>query len=166
MIKVYELRALQNNYIVSIPFKGVTVRCEFKDGNIAKGIHARLFTNDSFKQMAIEHCELNGRVWKLVETVKEPEDEAAEQRAAQKATAQKTSAKPEAQAPAGDNTQEPVIDEAEQDGAADKANTMEFANLAEAIVYVATNYGLQVESAAQARQLLKDNGIKAVIHNG
>ena len=172
MIKVYELRALQNNYIVSIPFKGVTVRCEFKDGNIAKGIHARLFTNDKFKQMAIEHCELNGRVWKLVETVKEPEDEAAEQRAAQQAVTRQSPANAgtpqepanvQTPASAGDDTQEPAGDD---DGDAGKSAPMEFANLAEAILYVAANYGQQVESAAQARQVLKDNGIKAVIHNG
>lgn len=164
MIKVYELRALQNNYIVSIPFKGVTVRCEFKDGNIAKGIHARLFTNDKFKQMAIERCELNGRMWKLVETVKEPEDEAAEQHAAQQSDGTRQDpANTQTPEPAGDGAKGPAGDD---DSDAGKAAPMEFANLAEAILYVAANYGQQVESAAQARQVFKDNGIKAIIHNG
>lgn len=162
MIKVYELRAPQNNYIVSVPFKGVTVRCEFKDGNIAKGIRARLFTNDQFKQMAIENCELNGRVWKLVETIQEPEDEAAEQRAAAQDSGTRQNPA-NTQALAGDDAKEPTGDD---DSDAGKAAPMEFANLAEAILYVATNFGQQVESAAQARQVFKDNGIKAIIHNG
>lgn len=159
MIKIYELKALQNNYIVSLNFKGVKVRCEFKDGNIAKQIHARLFTNDRFKQMAIEQSELNGKMWQLVKSIPEPDDNKPKQ------STDKPAAKPQGADSDGQDAKTP---EEGQDLPADgqAGNTKEFANVAEAIMYIATTYNEQVTNASQARKLLADKGIKAVIHNG
>lgn len=163
MIKVYQLTALQNNYIVSIPFKGVKVRCEFKGGNIAKGIYARLYTNDLFKQMAIEQCEMNGKMWKLVEKVKEAGDVEPVKKPATNKPAPSKNPTTEPQKPA-DSTQD-VTEPGDQETPADEG-TKDFANLAEAILFIASTFGQQVETEAQARKVLKDNGIKAVIHKG
>lgn len=163
MIKVYQLKALQNNYIVSIPFKGAKVRCEFKNGNIAKGIYARLVTNEPFRQKAIEQSDMYGKMWQLTETIKEPGDDEVK-KPAPKPVATKPATKKDAEP-----TPEPVPEAAEPtpaEPADDGKGKMEFANLAEAVVYIATTYGQQVENASQARKVFADNGIKAVIHNG
>ena len=165
MIKVYQLKALQNNYIVSIPFKGVKVRCEFKDGNIAKGIYARLYTNDRFKQMAIEQCELNGKMWQLVEKVKEPGDEEVTVK-----PAGNVAAKP-AEKSTGTVATEPAnisATETDDEAAVAPQQTGQdeqkvFSNLAEAILFIASTYAVQVENASQARKILKEHGINAVI---
>ena len=187
MIKVYQLKALQNNYIVSVPFKGVKVRCEFKDGNIAKGIYARLYTNDPFKQMAIESSTMYGKQWVLVEKVREPEDDEQKpaKRIIKKLVVTKPADKPadetgtvqeaehaedaaEADTAQTEAEQTPAEETPEQEAepADDGENKKEFANLAEAVMFIAANYGQQVESASQARKVLADNGIKATIHNG
>ncbi len=177
MIKIYQLRSLQNNYIVSVPFKGVRVRCEFKNGNIAKGIYARLYTNDRFKQMALEQSELYGNTWVLVEKIKEADDDVVKpavkkpekiaDSVAPKQTKQEekpVEAAPETQTAKGESVE--AAEAAGEKTQGEKDGQLEFANLGEAVLYIAQNFNQQVQSASQARKVLSENGIKAIIHNG
>ena len=147
MIKVYLLRKAQNNYEVTIPYKSVKVRLAFTDGNVHNGVPARLYTNNVFKQKAIEASELfKNQEIVLEKTIAEAEDSVAK--------------KPEAQEPTGDKL-EPVVKKPEAEPTGDK---LEFASLADAIVYVAQTFNEQATTEKEVRKILAEHGQKATIH--
>lgn len=177
MIKVYQTIECKNNLITTIPFKGVKVKVEFKGGNIMKGIHASLYTNDPFVQRALDESNQKGHMYRFVREVKEAGDEKSE--AAVQPPQQKKQPNPENPAdtdidpnphfPATEPpvTTEPPVSEGEDGKGADGATKYEFDNLAEAITFIAANWGEQVENANQARKFIEEKtGVKAVIHNG
>lgn len=167
MIKVYQLTQAQNNFIVLIPFKGCKVEAKFEKGNVSKGIYARLYTNDKFVQRAVESSEMYGTMFKLVQTLAEPGDNkpkpaqpaapVATQPAQPKAPVAPAASEAESTTPATEPT-EPA--EADADG------KMTFANLAEAIVYIANQYQISVTTESEARNVLKEHGILPVIKRG
>lgn len=147
MIKVYQLTQAQNNFIVLIPFKGCKVEAKFEKGNVSKGIYARLYTNDKFVQRAVESSEMYGTMFKLVQTLAEPGDN-----------------KPKSVKPA--QPAAPVATQPAQPEEADADGKMTFANLAEAIVYIANQYQISVTTESEARNVLKEHGILPVIKRG
>ena len=156
MIKVYLLRKAQNNYEVTIPYKSVKVRLAFTDGNVHNGVPARLYTNNEFKQKAIEASQLfKNQEIVLEKTIAEAEDSVAKkpeaeptgeklEPVAKKPEAEPVSKKPEAQEPTGEK--------------------LEFASLADAIVYVAQTFNEQATTEKEVRKILAEHGKKATIH--
>lgn len=180
MIKVYQLTMPQNNFIVTIPFKGCQVQAQFKNGNVAKGINARLYTNDKFMQRALESNEMFGKTYKLVDTVKEPgDDEAEAQKPAAKQPAKpnkpsgkKSEKKAEQQEQKPADEQEPAQKEgapeetSEGEGeSGDNADdgSLSFDTTGEAIQYIAQKYNQQVKTKGAAIAFLAEQGVKAVI---
>ena len=165
MIKVYQLTQAQNNFIVMIPFKGCQVEAKFEKGNVSKGVYARLYTNDKFVQRAVESSEMYGRMFRLVEQLAEPGDEIEEKKAEKKAPQVPQEPAPAPEQPQTPETpQEPAPGgEGEQDPGEGK---MTFANLAEAILYIANNFGVAVQNENEARNVLKEHGILPVIKRG
>lgn len=71
--------------------------------------------------------------------------------------------------PAENGTEQPDETGGNEQGAGEResADNLEFDNLGEAITYIAAHYGIQVETAYQARNVIREQaGVKAVIHNG
>ena len=170
MIKVYQLTMPQNNFIVTIPFKGCQVNAQFKAGNVAKGIFARLYTNDKFMQRALESSEMFGKIYKVVETVREPEDD--EQNPAPEVSGQQSGqSKPEKKKDVKKTSKksedEPEAEpEAEADATTEQAanDKKAFDSVAEAILFIATNYGKEVKTKGEAIAFLAGQGITAVIN--
>ena len=178
MIKVYQTIACQNNVITTINFKGVKVKVEFKGGNVMKGIPARLYTNDPFVQKALDESEQKGRMYRFVQELPESNDGKAETAVTQQRTQKHAPEKPAADA-AGTAAavEEPTPgfppDDAAggdvSDGSGNGAGgeKLEFDNLAEAITYIASMWGEQVENERQARKFIEEKtGVKPVIHKG
>ena len=179
MIKVYQLTMPQNNFIVTIPFKGCQVQAQFKNGNVAKGINARLYTNDKFMQRALESNEMFGKTYKLVDTVKEPGDDEAEAQKPVKQPAKpnkpsgkKNEKKAEQQEQKPADEQEPAQEEgapeetSEGEGdSGDNADdgSLSFDTTGEAIQYIAQKYNQQVKTKGAAIAFLAEQGVKAVI---
>lgn len=180
MIKVYQTIECKNNVITTISFKGVKVKVEFKGGNVMKGIHARLYTNDPFVQKALDESDQKGRMYRFVQELPEGNGGKKEAAVTQQPTRQ---AKPDGdplgvvEKPDGEpasTVAEPepgfppptVVegDGSNQEGAGQK---FEFDNLAEAITYIAATWGEQVENENQARKFIEEKtGVKPVIHKG
>ena len=185
MIKVYQTIECKNNVITTIMFKGVKVKVEFKGGNVMKGIHARLYTNDPFVQKALDESDQKGRLYRFIQEL----TEGGEQRPG--ADAPGVVARAGADAPgvvaragadaagvvaagraqgAGEpmpGFPSPAAIEGENDGVGAGEQRMEFDNLAEAITYIATTWGEQVENENQARKYIEEKtGVKPVIHKG
>jgi len=176
MLKVYQLRRNQNTFEVTLKYKGVGVRVSFVDGNTYNDIPAKCYTNDKFKQMAIENSQMyKNKEIVLERSIQEASDRMAPAashtavkkmpargsvKAVQKAGKQTQKQKPKAedQTPENQNTEI-------QDYDAEGLKKMEF-TLAEAIQYIATNYQQQVQTPNEARAFLKEKGIKATIKNG
>lgn len=181
MLKIYQLRLKQNSFEVTLKYKGVNVRVAFEDGNTYNGTPAKCYTNNLFKQKAIE----NSKMFKDKEIVLERsvEEDSDRQAAAKKVALQqkkvqkpapvkpakqeKPAPKPEApkkEEPAA----EPENPEPEQEPAkeSDGMEKKIFDNLAEAIQFIATNYQVQVTTPNEARDFLKERGIKATIKKG
>lgn len=186
MLKIYQLRLKQNSFEVTLKYKGVNVRVAFEDGNTYNGTPAKCYTNNLFKQKAIE----NSKMFKDKEIVLERsvEEDSDRQAAAKKVALQQKKvqkpapakqapvkpAKQEKPAPKPETTkkEEPVAEpenpEPEQEPVKD-GDGMEkktFDNLAEAIQFIATNYQVQVTTPNEARDFLKERGIKATIKKG
>lgn len=170
MLKIYQLRKKQNSFEITLQYKGVGVRVSFVDGNTYNDIPAKCYTNDKFKQMAIE----NSQMFKNKEIVLERQVEEASDRkvAAKKVALQQKKvkkaapAKPAPQKPAPE--QEPQESEQNPEPAkdGDGLEKKTFDNLAEAIQFIATNYQVQVTTPNEARNFLKEHGIKATIKQG
>lgn len=162
MIKEYRLTVPQNNFICTIPFKGCKVEAKFEHGNVAKGINAKLTTNDPFVQRAVEASDMYGKLFVLSGTVKEPGDDAVPTK---KTTPAKTTATPakgggkgagKKNEPKPEPTPEPAAD-------GDDGNKMEFQSVADAIVYINTTYGEEIHTKPEAIAYLEGQGIKATI---
>lgn len=191
MIKVYATMEVKNNLITTIPFKGVQVRVEFTGGNSMKNIPAKFYTRDPFTQKALDSSDQLGRLYYVHQVIKEegddkPKQAAVQQPAAPAADATGTVATGKAPAPENPEppAQEPVPenpnpevpenpdagegaeDAGDSDGSA-TAEKLEFENLAEAVNYIATKYGEQVESESQVRKFIEEKeGKKCLIHKG
>ena len=182
MLKVYQLRRNQNTFEVTLNYKGVGVRVSFVDGNTYNDIYPKCYTNDVFKQRAIEASQMfKNREIVLERSIPEDSDRKvpAASHAAVKKMPNTSSAKPASKTtkqasktPAKQNPSPKVKDQTPenqntdtQDTDADGLKKMEF-TLAEAIQYIATNYQQQVQTPNEARAFLKEKGIKATIKNG
>lgn len=172
MIKVYATVEVKNNLITTIPFKGVKVRVEFTGGNVMKNIPAKLYTNDPFTQKALDESDLNGRMFRLVQTVIEEGDKkpAAKQPPVNNPKPPVNTDTPEqAPEPPAEQDDQPK-DEGEKGGDTDGKQDnkkLEFANLGEAITYIAAKYGEQVETENAARKFIEEKeGVKPIIHKG
>ena len=181
MLKIYQLRLKQNSFDVTLKYKGVNVRVAFVDGNTYNGTPAKCYTNNPFKQKAIE----NSPMFKNKEIVLERQVEEASDRqaaakkvalqkkkAAQKPAPAKQAPKKPAPKPEPPKNEDPVV-EPENQGPeptpakdADGLEKKTFDNLAEAIQFIATNYQVQVTTPNEAHAFLKEHGIKATNKNG
>lgn len=166
MLKIYQLRLPQNSFEATFKYRGVSVRVSFTDGNNYRDIHARCYTNDPFKQRAIEAS----RMFKDKEIVLERtvEEDSDRKKAAEKAAQMAAMANTPAGKPQVDG--ESPKPEAEQGGQSANADDgMEkkvFDSLPDAIQYIATTYQVQVKTANEARNFLKEKGVKATIKQG
>ena len=154
MIKVYQLRKLQNNYDVVLYYKGVGVKVAFTDGNTYKGVFPKCYVRDPFRQLVIEASELfkSGEV--VVERVIPELGD--------------TQPKPTKPAPAP-KPQNPAPDAGNggTDGGDGQGGTeMNFGSADEAILYVAQTFGQQITTEKEAREILKANGITPHIKKG
>ena len=172
MLKIYQLRKKQNTFEVTLKYKGVGVRVLFENGNNYKNIPAKCYTNDPFKQRAIENSEM----FKNKEIVLERQvEEAADRKAAvvkpavrqnpARRTAPMKPVKTEKPAPELPADPEPAQDNDEAQAGAG-LEKMEFDNLGEAILYIVQNYQVEVQTEKEARDVLKAHGIKPVIKKG
>ena len=174
MLKIYLLRRPQNSFEVTLKYKGVGVRVAFEGGNNYREIPAKCYTRDPFKQRAIEASQMfkDGEIAlertieeesdrkKAAEAVKKPAGESQRENTLEvHGEGQGTQAEPLGE-PAG--TRQEGQGDAGDDGMEKKV----FENLAEAILYIATTYQTQVQTANEARNFLKERGIKATIKQG
>lgn len=178
MLKIYQLRKKQNTFEVTLKYKGVGVRVLFENGNNYNNIPAKCYTNDPFKQRAIENSEMfRNKEIVLERTVEEAGDRKAavaktvrvSARAAKSVAGQK--GQPKKTEPA--KVQEPVkTPEPDKAPEPEKAKTdedltpMSFNNLGEAIQYIAQNYQIAVQTDPAARKVLKEHGINPTIKKG
>lgn len=169
MIKEYQLRKLQNSYEVTLNYKGVKVRVAFTGGNVYKGTMPKYRTDNPFKQKAIEASSLyNNKEVVLLRTIGAADTPPAAVQQGRKTDARRP-VKPDQKKttrtaggragktetkPAGTGTPE---------GKAEDADTKTFANLAEAIMFVAQEYQVGVQTEAEARSVLKEHGLKMKI---
>lgn len=179
MIKQYKLLKKQNNFEITLNYKGVKVKVNFSGGNTYKNVYPKCYERDPFKQRAIEASQM----FKDHEIVKERDiPEASDKKetvavqprkaAVRKAVVKKVvpavqqapAPQPE-QAPAPE-IQEPAdtaaVTEPTPDGPANK----EFANLGEAILFIAQNWRVEVKTEKEAREILKGHGINPKIKKG
>lgn len=179
MIKQYKLRKAQNNFEITLNYKGVKVMVSFTGGNIYKGILPSDYEKDPFKQRAIEASQMfkDGEIT-LERTIAEAKDnqQAVAVRTSRKAVRKpmKPAAKPApAPTPAVD-TPEPVADltpkvedniDPEPTGEGDGSD-MTFNNLGEAILFIAQKFNVQVQTEKEAREILKQNNINPHIKKG
>ena len=172
MIKEYQLRKLQNSYEVTLHYKGVKVRVAFTGGNVYNGSMPKLRTNDPFKMKAIEASELFknkevvlvrsfGESTEVKRPVVQQRKKATVVKAATVSQHTKQMAAPAAKVPDTPNDGTPV--EAPANGDADKKV---FENLGDAIMFIAQNYQLSVQTESEARKVLKEHGVKATIKKG
>ena len=180
MIKVYQLRKLQNSYQVVLNYKGVKVKVSFKDGNTYKGIYPKLYTNDVFKQRAIENSQpFKDKEIVLERQIEEESDRQALRRSVVKPAVQKTSGravKTNGRKDGGSLKTNVGKDDAAEavpagggvsnatDGTDDGVKT--FANLGEAVMFVAQTYGVSAQTEKEVRKVLKDHGVEAKIKKG
>jgi len=179
MIKVYQLRKLQNSYQVVLNYKGVKVKVSFKDGNTYKGIYPKLYTNDVFKQRAIENSQpfkdkeivlerqieeesdRQGARRSVVKPVAQKKSVAGQAAAGRVATKQQTERRKSAEAGDGPAEAEPQPAENDVDG-----GVKTFNNLGEAVMFVAQNYGVSAQTEKEVRKVLKDHGVEVKIKKG
>ncbi|UKK52154.1 hypothetical protein L6472_06120 [Prevotella sp. E13-17] len=167
MLKVYQLRRNQNSFDVTFKYRGVSVRCEFVDGNTYNGTPAKCYTRDEFKQRAIEASELYKNKEIILERqVEEASDIAkkAAKAAARAAKADLGNSTPPPPTPTPPSTPTPTVDD--EDPGGDGMQKMTFDNLGEAIQYIAANWQVQVQSEAEARAFLKEHQIQPTIKRG
>lgn len=164
MLKVYQLRLNQNTFEVTLKYRGVGVRVAFVDGNTYNGVPAKCYTNDPFKQRAIEASEMfKNKEIVLERSIEEESDRKARELKAKNEQLKKQEQKDQ-NPPIKEEDQNPPLEEQKPDKEDDDKKT--FANLAEAIMFIAQNYQVQVTSASEARKVLKEHGVTATIKNG
>ena len=164
MIKQYQLNKRQNNFDITLNYKGVKVKVSFSGGNTYKGILPTCYEKDLFRQRAIEASQLfKDREIVLKRTIADAGDskqavavQTKKVAVAPKTVARKVAPKPAVQHPA----QDPPLDEG------DGTQAMEFQNLGEAILYIAQNWQQQAKTEKEAREILKAHGINPKIKKG
>ena len=169
MLKIYRLNKKQNTFEVTLKFKGVGVNVSFVDGNTYNGTPARCYTNDTFKQRAIEASQLfKDRDITLERSVEEASDriKAEAKPKVQTKKLVRTAVKPMPKpatppAPAPEPDPEPTPDPEPA-----KDESKEFANLGEAILYIAQTWQEQAKTEKEAREILKAHGINPKIKKG
>ena len=150
MLKIYQLRLKQNTFEVTMRYRGVGVRVAFVDGNSYNDIPAKCYTNDPFKQRAIEASQMfKDKDIVLERSVEEESDRQKAKEAADKAN------KPDE----ANKTDKP-------DKADDGSEKKTFENLGEAIMFVAQTFGIAAKTEAEVRKVLKEHGVSAVIKKG
>lgn len=174
MLKIYRLNKNQNTFEVTIKFKGVGVHVSFVDGNTYNGTPAKCYTNDAFKQRAIESSQMfKDREITLERSVEENSDRKAVEaktsmksvtrhapKAVEKKIVQKPAPKPEIP------NQNPPLEPEPEDEVLTEPESMEFANLGEAILYIAQNWQTEAKTEKEAREILKAHGINPKIKKG
>ena len=171
MLKIYRLNKKQNTFEVTLKFKGVGVHVSFVDGNTYNGTPAKCYTKDTFKQRAIEASQMfkNGEITleRCVEDKNDQRKVVSQKPIARKVAIQQPTPKPVVQqpAPTPNPTPEPPTFE-ESQGEGDGGQTIEFANLGEAILYVAQNFKAEAKTDKEVRDILKSNGINPKIKRG
>lgn len=175
MIKEYQLRKLQNSYEVTLNYKGVKVRVAFTGGNVYNSTMPKLRTNDLFKMKAIEASELfRNKEVVLVRIIAEGGDAkrpvVQQRKVAVKPVVKTTGTKTFAGKAAGTTVirqaQEPEAVAADQEKAGEDGEKKVFDNLGDAIMFVAQNYQVSVQSESEVRKVLKEHGVKATIKKG
>ena len=174
MIKEYQLRKLQNTYEVALHYKGVKVKVLFTGGNVYNGTMPKLRTNDPFKMKAIESSELFKTkevvVLRTINDGKSSGQVVVQQR--KKGTplvnrrAQTTPPSPVSTLDA-DPPLDPPTDKNEgttETGGDGESKT--FANLGEAILFIAEQWQITVQTENEARKVLKEHGINPTIKRG
>lgn len=168
MTKQYQLNKRQNNFEITLNYKGVKVKVSFTGGNTYKGIFATCYEKDLFRQRAIEASQMfKDKEIVLKRTIADASDQ--NQKVAvqtKKVIATKNVVrKVEKPAPQPAPTPEPPTFE-ESQGEGDGGQTIEFANLGEAILYVAQNFKAEAKTDKEVRDILKANGINPKIKRG
>lgn len=173
MIKQYQLNKRQNNFDITLNYKGVKVKVNFSGGNTYKGIPPTLYEKDPFRQRAIEASQLfRDRDIVLKRTIAEAGDGKQTAVQARKvAVAPKTAVKKAVLKPAGQRLPIPQTppeapDTPAQDPPLDEGTgtqAMEFQNLGEAILYIAQHWQQQAKTEKEAREILKAHGINPKI---
>ena len=172
MTKQYQLNKRQNNFEITLNYKGVKVKVSFTGGNTYKGIPATCYEKDPFRQRAIEASQMfKDKEIVLKRTIADASDQ-------KKAVAVQTKkvftpkvvvknvTKPAAPAPKPEpETVDPELLRQLNDEN-DGGQTMEFANLGEAILYVAQNFKAEAKTDKEVRDILKANGINPKIKRG
>ena len=179
MLKIYRLNKKQNTFEVTLKFKGVGVHVSFVDGNTYNGTPAKCYTNDAFKQRAIEASQMfKDMEITLERTVEDGSDrKAAEAKAAAKVVAKpapkpapkaagKTSGKGKATDTGKTGKQGKQTSRQETKTETEKEPEKVFDNLGEAILYIAQNYDQDIQDEAEVLDFLKANGVNAVIKKG
>lgn len=168
MIKQYKLNKRQNNYDITLYYKGVKVRVQFTGGNTYKGVLPKCSEKDSFRQRAIEASQMfKDRDIILERTIAEPGDNkpavTVQAKKVKPAVAVQTKKmeKPVVQEPAPEPEPTPAP---EPNGC--EGETKEFANLGEAILYIAQTWQEEAKTEKQAREILKAHGINPKIKKG
>lgn len=174
MLKIYRLNKRQNTFEVTLKYKGVKVNVSFVDGNTYNGTPAKCYTNDAFKQRAIEASQMfKDREITIERAVPDEQDRKAEaerkarfaqalarKKAAQPTKTVKAEPKPE---PSPEPEPEPEPEKVKEDG---DSSIKVFDSLDEAILFVAQNYQEQVTDEKEVRELLKAHGINPRIKKG
>lgn len=179
MIKQYQLCKRQNNFEITLNYKGVKVKVCFTGGNTYKGILPTCYEKDLFNQRAIEASQMfkdreivlkrtiaeagDGRQPVAVQTKKVKVAPKTAVKMVVKPSAPKPSdPKPEIQAQEPPQEQEPKP----KDVVLDEPESKEFANLGEAILYIAQQWQVEAKTEAEARKILKEHGINPKIKKG
>ena len=172
MLKVYQLRLQQNTFEAIFRYRGVGVNVAFVDGNTYNGTPAKCYTNDEFKQRAIEASQMFKEGDIILE--RSVEEESDRQKAAAKA-AKLAAQQPQPEPAPSPTPAQPVLNPAPTPGdggtqapepTGDGSKEMDFANLGEAIQYIATTGNIPVQTEAEARKVLKEHGINPHIKKG
>ena len=167
MIKEYQLRKLQNSYEVTLHYKGVKVRVAFTGGNVYNGSMPKLRTNDPFKMKAIEASELfKNKEVVLVRSFAESTD-------AKRPVVQQRKKEAPARLQSAVKTQKVVATQSQQTEqeafevpAGGDTDKKVFENLGDAIMFIAQNWQISVQTESEARKVLKEHGVKATIKKG
>jgi hypothetical protein len=175
MLKIYRLNKKQNTFEVTLKFKGVGVHVSFVDGNTYNGTPAKCYTNDAFKQRAIEASQMfKDREITLERTVEDGSDrKAAEAKAAARVVAKpatkpapKAAGKTSGKGKAADTSKAGKQGKQTPKKESEKEPEKVFDNLGEAILYIAQNFDQDIQDEAEVLDFLKANGVNAVIKKG
>lgn len=174
MLKIYQLRKIQNTFEIAFKYKGVNVNVSFVDGNTYNDTPARCITRDTFKQRAIENSVMfKNKEIILERTVEEESDRVVKGikkiSRINRMKPIKTAEPQTSVVSINSQSDNPIVPETNPDALQPEEGSQEdnsqgmqeinFDNLAEAIVYVAQNWDVEVQTENEARKVLKEHGI-------